>query len=247
MKKWRTAGNRTGGWRVCNDSMIARQGYTYAITDDAARKRSPLSAFERRRRIGGYPAVKRISDIVISACVITGILSWLLPVLAVIIKWDSPGPLFFVQRRAGRRGKVFTCYKLRTMVVNDLADSRPTLVDDERITRVGAILRRLHLDELPQLFNVLSGAMSLVGPRPYMLSEHFFYAEKIPGYIIRHDVKPGITGLAQVMGLHGLSADLEKMTLRCQWDEFYVRHAGVRMDIHILNRTIRFFIKQMHS
>src|ERR1700722_12250881 len=115
-----------------------------------------------------YFLLKRSFDLVVSVLVIAGILSWLLPLLAFLIKLDSKGPVFFIQKRVGRNARLFNCYKLRSMVINDLADERPVSGDDGRITRLGIWLRRTHLDELPQFLNVLQGSMSIVGPRPYM-------------------------------------------------------------------------------
>src|SRR5580658_2026183 len=115
-----------------------------------------------------YLLTKRVFDLLVASLVIAGVLSWLLPLLALLIKLDSKGPAFFVQKRVGRSGRLFRCYKLRSMVINDLADEWPVTGDDGRITRLGNWLRRTHLDELPQFLNVLQGSMSIVGPRPYM-------------------------------------------------------------------------------
>jgi len=186
-----------------------------------------------------YFLLKRSFDVIVSTLVIAGILSWLLPLLALLIKLDSGGPVFFIQRRVGQHAILFGCYKLRTMVVNDLADERPAAGNDGRITRVGGWLRRTHLDELPQFFNVLLGAMSIVGPRPYMPADCRQFAAIVTDSEVRHRVKPGITGMAQAKGLHGTyGSDRRVIFQRYHWDAYYVRHAGFALDMRILRRTV---------
>ncbi|HWK04834.1 MAG TPA: sugar transferase [Puia sp.] len=191
-----------------------------------------------------YLFFKRSFDIILAILLIIGVLSWLLPLMALLIKLDSRGPLFFLQKRIGKGGVAFTCYKLRTMVVNQQADECPASEDDKRITRFGKLLRKTHLDELPQLFNVLLGSMSIVGPRPYMLADSHKFSRMIPGHDYRNFVKPGITGLAQVKGLHGPKTDFKTIFWRYQWDAFYVRNADFLLDLGILRRTILFFFTQ---
>ncbi|HEX9511847.1 MAG TPA: sugar transferase [Puia sp.] len=191
-----------------------------------------------------YLFFKRAFDMTLTILLITGILSWLLPLMALLIKLDSRGPVFFLQKRIGRGGMAFTCYKLRTMVVNQQADECPASEDDRRITRFGKLLRKSHLDELPQLFNVFLGSMSIVGPRPYMLTDVHKFAMLIPGHDYRNFVKPGITGLAQIKGLHGPKTDFKTILWRYQWDAFYVRNAGFLLDLRILRQTILFFFTQ---
>ena len=197
---------------------------------------------------GSYIFFKRGLDLSVSILLAGGILSWLMPLLALLIKVDSRGPVFFLQKRIGRGGRVFTCYKLRTMIINRHADERPALENDKRITRVGAFLRRSHLDELPQILNVLWGSMSLVGPRPYMLADEDRFSSIVPDHQLRNMVKPGITGLAQIKGYHGHPAlDLTTIVRRSQWDGFYVRNASLLMDLQILQKTIRLFLTQKMS
>lgn len=195
-----------------------------------------------------YLLTKRGVDLLCSALVIVGVLSWLLPVLAVFIKLDSRGPVFFLQKRIGRGGRIFTCYKLRTMVVNREADEHPVSENDVRITVVGRFLRVSHLDEMPQFFNVLMGSMSLVGPRPYMLMDNQRFSDIVPGHNFRLLTKPGITGLSQVKGFHETVVDLQTIFSRYQWDAFYVRNASLMLDLRILRRTLRnlhiFFTKK---
>jgi len=196
-----------------------------------------LPAFEILMNIKNYLFIKRCLDIGVSALMIAGVLSWLLPLLALLIKLDSRGPLFFLQKRSGKGGKLFTCYKLRTMVVNRLADEAPASENDPRITRMGKILRKTHLDELPQLFNVLLGSMSLVGPRPYMMSDDRKFSMIVSNHYFRCLVKPGITGLAQVKGLHGVWPDERTVVDRHRWDAFYIRHVCLLMDLRIIRQT----------
>jgi putative colanic acid biosynthesis UDP-glucose lipid carrier transferase len=198
----------------------------------------------RARLKRSYRVTKRAMDLTGSILVIVGILSWLVPVLAVLIKLDSRGPVFFLQKRAGRGGRIFTCYKFRTMVVNQYADLKPCAENDERITRLGRILRFTHLDELPQFVNVLFGPMSLVGPRPYMLSDDRRMAALVPEHHFRNFVKPGITGLSQVKGFHGGDMDPNVLFCRYQWDTFYIRNASSSLDIRIISRTARLFFIQ---
>lgn len=193
----------------------------------------------------GYFLLKISFDLLISVVVIAGILSWLLPLLAVLIKLDSRGPVFFVQKRVGRDSRLFSCIKLRSMLMNDLADERPASGNDGRITRLGNWLRRTHLDELPQFFNVFLGAMSIVGPRPYMLSDCRDFAGIVPDCAFRHRVKPGITGMAQARGLHGsVNRDRDVIAERYRWDAFYVSNADFQLDISILRQTIRLILRR---
>jgi putative colanic acid biosynthesis UDP-glucose lipid carrier transferase len=186
----------------------------------------------------GSRNIKRGVDIIFSLLVIVGILSWLIPLLAIIIKLDSRGPVFFLQKRNKRNGGIFTCIKFRSMIVNPEADVLPAARFDKRITRVGRFMRRNYMDELPQFFNVLWGDMSVVGPRPHMLSDNMKYQEEVEYYGYRHKVKPGITGLAQVMGFVGATDEVRKMKDRVNMDNFYLRHWSLRMDIVIMFRTL---------
>jgi len=192
----------------------------------------PLDHFSSR-------AVKRGLDILLSAAIICLVLSWLIPVIAVLIKLNSSGPVFFLQKRNKRNGKLFTCLKFRSMHRNADADTRPAGKNDNRITGMGRFLRRYHLDELPQFLNVLWGDMSVVGPRPHMVSDNIKFDALLKNYTFRHKVKPGFTGLAQVMGYIGETDDIEKMRARVNMDIFYIRHWSLKLDMAILFRTIR--------
>ena len=183
--------------------------------------------------------IKRSGDIFLSSIVIVGILSWLIPIMALLIKLDSKGPVFFLQKRNKRGGKTFTCIKFRSMIENEDADMLQATMDDERITKLGRFLRYHYLDELPQFFNVLIGDMSFIGPRPHMVSDNYKYEALIEYYDYRHKVKPGITGLSQAMGYVGETRNLQAMRDRVQLDIFYVRHWSLWLDLKILWHTIR--------
>jgi putative colanic acid biosynthesis UDP-glucose lipid carrier transferase len=183
--------------------------------------------------------LKRGVDILLSSLLILFLLSWLIPIIAFLIKSDSPGPVFFLQKRNKKDGGIFTCIKFRSMVVNKEADKLAAFEDDERITPIGKFLRRHHLDELPQLFNVLYGDMSIIGPRPHMLIENINYEKLVQEYACRHQVKPGITGLAQSLGHYGYTMDLQKIKERVDIDLVYIKHWSIKMDIQIMLRTFR--------
>jgi putative colanic acid biosynthesis UDP-glucose lipid carrier transferase len=181
---------------------------------------------------------KRFFDLVASALLLVGLFSWLFPLIAFLIKSDSKGPVFFFQKRNKKNGGLFICIKFRTMVVNDKADVLPAAENDSRITRVGAFLRRHHLDELPQLFNVLLGDMSMIGPRPYMVSDNEKYEKLIKNYLVRHRIKPGITGLAQVIDYVAPVTSIEYMERRVNKDVYYVYNWSPVLDAKIIIRTL---------
>jgi putative colanic acid biosynthesis UDP-glucose lipid carrier transferase len=181
-----------------------------------------------------YLFFKRFFDIVFSLIFIVAVLSWLMPVIGVYILLDSAGPVFFVQKRVGRRGKLFSCIKFRTMIINDEADEMQAEENDYRITRAGKFLRRTNIDELPQFFNVLSGSMSIIGPRPHMISDCTRFSFVIPAYKFRNLLRPGITGLAQVKGYHGPTVNYESIFTRYHWDAEYVRKANFFLDLKII-------------
>lgn len=158
--------------------------------------------------------------------------------IAIAVKLSSPGPVFFAQERTGYRGKIFRCLKFRTMRVNDDADTRQATRNDDRTTRVGAFLRRTSLDELPQFINVFLGDMSVVGPRPHMLKHTDQYAKLIDLYMVRHIVKPGVTGWAQVNGYRGITDELWKMEKRVEYDVWYIENWSFLLDLKIILRTI---------
>ena len=184
-----------------------------------------------------YLLGKRIVDVAVSILVLVFVLSWLFPILFLLIKLDSKGPVFFVQKRVGFLGRSFPCLKFRTMHVNSEADTRQATEGDPRITRMGSFLRHSNLDELPQFLNVLAGQMSIVGPRPHMYNDCINFSRVVDSYKFRNLMKPGITGLAQVKGYRGPALNFEQIFRRYQWDAFYVRNAGFWLDLRIMHLT----------
>jgi len=182
--------------------------------------------------------LKRSFDIVFSFLMIIFVMSWVTPLLWILIKLESKGPLFFSQNREGIRGETFTCYKFRSMRLNALSDKIHATKDDKRVTRIGAFLRRTSLDELPQFFNVLKGDMSVVGPRPHMKSLSLEYQKEIDNYIERFAVKPGITGLAQVSGYRGEVKKKADIKNRIRLDIFYIENWSFFLDLKIIFQTL---------
>lgn len=182
--------------------------------------------------------VKRVFDIVFSLLVIITILSWLIPLVGIVIKLTSKGPVFFVQRRSGLDNKEFDCYKFRTMTLNGLSDIRQAYKDDPRITRFGNFLRRTSIDEMPQFFNTLIGNMSVVGPRPHMLKHTKNYSEIIDGYMVRQLVLPGITGAAQANGFRGETRNIKDMEDRVKYDVWYIENWSLFLDLKLISLTI---------
>lgn len=189
--------------------------------------------------------LKRVVDVAVSFVLVVAIFPWFLPLVALLIKLDSKGPVFFFQKRQKQGGRLFTCIKLRTMIVNEQADTLGAFEGDTRITRAGRLLRKTHLDELPQLLNVLLGDMSLIGPRPHMISDNQMFETVIGHYHLRHYVKPGITGLAQVQGHVGATMEVEVMKVRVAHDLYYINSWSPGMDIRIIGKTISKMLEQM--
>lgn len=187
--------------------------------------------------------IKRIFDIVFSLIVIIGVLSWLTPLLAILIKWETKGPIFFKQKRNGLNYQEFFCYKFRSMQLNEIADLEQVSKNDPRITRIGRIIRKTSMDELPQFFNVLKGEMSVCGPRPHMVSHTEMYAKKINKFMVRHFIKPGITGMAQTHGFRGEVENERDIINRVKYDIFYVENWSILLDLKIVYLTILNAIK----
>ncbi len=181
---------------------------------------------------------KRTFDIIFSLCIILSVFTWLFPLLFLIIKATSKGPIFFKQERTGINNKTFNCYKFRTMTVNKDCDTTQAVKNDSRITPFGSFMRKTSIDELPQFFNVLMGQMSIVGPRPHMLKHTDQYSALIEHYKVRHFVKPGITGWAQVNGFRGITDELWKMEKRVEHDMQYLEKWSLGLDIKIVFMTI---------
>ncbi len=182
--------------------------------------------------------IKRVFDIVFSSCVLLCLGPLLLIPIAIAVKLSSRGPVFFKQKRTGYRGLDFYCWKFRTMRVNNDSDKLQATKDDPRKTRVGDFLRRTSLDELPQFFNVWLGQMSVVGPRPHMLKHTEEYRQLIDKYMVRHNVKPGISGWAQVNGYRGRTEELWQMEKRVEYDVWYIENWSFMLDLKIIVRTL---------
>jgi putative colanic acid biosysnthesis UDP-glucose lipid carrier transferase len=182
--------------------------------------------------------IKRLSDIALAALILA-LVSPLMLVIAAGVKFSSPGPVMFSQRRYGLNGEEIVVYKFRTMrVCEDGEHVEQAMKNDRRTTPFGTFLRRTSLDELPQFFNVLQGRMSVVGPRPHAVAHNEMYRKLIKGYMIRHKVKPGITGLAQVKGMRGETDTVEKMKARIEYDLHYLRNWSLRLDLYIVAKTV---------
>ncbi len=182
-------------------------------------------------------AFKRTFDITFSLVIIFGMLSWLTPLLAILIKLESRGPVFFKQGRPGIDEKEFYCYKFRSMRINKTTEQEASK-NDPRVTRIGRFMRKTSIDEMPQFLNVLMGEMSVVGPRPHLWSQNKAYGNKIKKYMVRHYVKPGITGLAQVRGYRGEIETDEDMINRIKFDVFYIENWSLLLDLKIIVQTI---------
>lgn len=192
-------------------------------------RREPLTFIENK-------FLKRTFDIVVSALTCLVLLPFL-PIIALIIKMQSPGPLFFVQNRTGLNGHTFKCYKFRSMHVNNQADTLQATKDDPRKFPFGEFMRKTNIDEFPQFFNVLKGDMSIVGPRPHMMLHTEMYGKLIDKYMVRHFCRPGITGWAQVTGFRGETKELWQMEERIRRDIWYLENWTFWLDLKIILKT----------
>jgi putative colanic acid biosynthesis UDP-glucose lipid carrier transferase len=191
--------------------------------------------------------VKRIEDLLVASAILL-LISPLMLAIALGVKLSSPGPVLFKQRRYGVDGRKIVVYKFRTMtVVEDGEVIKQATKNDARITRFGAFLRKTSLDELPQFINVLQGRMSVVGPRPHAVAHNELYRKLIRGYMIRHKVRPGITGLAQVNGYRGETETVEKMKLRIEYDLMYLRNWSLVLDLQVILKTIVVVLKKQNA
>jgi putative colanic acid biosysnthesis UDP-glucose lipid carrier transferase len=186
--------------------------------------------------------LKRIMDILVSVIVIVFILLWFIPLIALLIKVSSKGPVFFIQTRTGRHNVSFRCIKLRSMRINEAADVQQAVENDPRVTLPGKFLRKFSLDELPQFINVLLGDMSIIGPRPHMLAHTESYAKQVEGYMDRLSVKPGITGLSQVQGYRGEIKNKRMIANRVRLDVFYIKNWSPFLDAKVALKTIKLMI-----
>ncbi|SFQ08273.1 undecaprenyl-phosphate glucose phosphotransferase [Parafilimonas terrae] len=196
-----------------------------------ALRNEPLDIFFNRVK-------KRAFDIIVSSLVIIFVMSWLTPLLGILIKLSSKGPVFFIQDRSGKDNKTFRCMKFRSMAVNKDSDYKQAKKNDSRITKIGAFMRKTSLDEFPQFFNVFMGDMSLCGPRPHMLKHTEEYSKLIEQYMIRHFLKPGVTGWAQINGYRGETSNPVLMEKRVEHDIWYMENWSLMLDIRIIFLTI---------
>ena len=187
--------------------------------------------------------IKRCFDIIFSLLIIIGVMSWLTPLIAILIRLESKGPIFFKQKRHGLGYEEFNCYKFRSMCVNEHADITEAKRNDPRITKVGAFIRRTSIDEMPQFFNVFVGSMSVVGPRPHMLNFTEKYAVKVNKFKARHFIKPGITGMAQTHGYRGEIENDTDIINRIKYDIFYMESWSLLLDMKIIYLTVKNAIK----
>ncbi|WP_435354454.1 undecaprenyl-phosphate glucose phosphotransferase [Emticicia sp. SJ17W-69] len=192
--------------------------------------------------------IKNISDIIFTSILFVFVFSWLFPIIALAIKLDSKGPVFYIQERWGKNGKAFKCIKFRSMVhnsstVRENGKFNQTTKNDSRVTRVGAFLRKSNFDELPQFINVLWGNMSVIGPRPHAVQHSIESREQIENYLLRHLVKPGITGWAQVNGYRGETSDIFMMKKRVELDIWYIENWTPWLDIKVIIMTVYSMIK----
>jgi putative colanic acid biosynthesis UDP-glucose lipid carrier transferase len=192
-----------------------------------------------------YLLAKRVVDVVLSSLLILLIFPWFFPFLSFLIKLSSKGPVLFKQKRVGFLGKIFWCYKFRTMYVNEESDTRQACKDDPRITPIGRFLRNTCLDELPQFLNVFLGHMSIVGPRPHMLKDSFDFSTMVANYKFRNIAKPGITGISQVRGCRGPASTFQSIFRRYQWDAYYVRNMSFRVDMKIMFETAMLMVRSV--
>ncbi len=186
--------------------------------------------------------LKRSMDIIISALVIVLLLSWVLTLLAIFIKLTSKGPVFFIQQRSGKNNTPFACIKLRSMYVNAGANIQQAVENDPRITPAGRFIRKFSLDELPQFFNVLMGHMSIIGPRPHMVFHTENYSQQIDTYMERLTVKPGITGLSQVLGYRGEIKNQAMIANRVRLDIFYIKNWSLLLDTKVALKTVKLIV-----
>jgi len=193
-------------------------------------RKEPLQSFTNR-------VLKRAFDVVFSLGVTLFLFSWLFPILAIIIKITSKGPVFFKQERTGKDGASFQCYKFRSMTVNKNSDELQATKNDKRITPFGAFMRKTSIDELPQIFNVLKNEMSLVGPRPHMLKHTDEYRLSVDKFMVRHFAKPGVTGWAQINGFRGETKRVKDMENRAQADIWYIENWSFLLDLKIVFST----------
>ncbi|MDR1667737.1 MAG: undecaprenyl-phosphate glucose phosphotransferase [Bacteroidales bacterium] len=218
--------------------------YTYASV--VLQTVGNMPVFSLRRLPLSYlhnAAVKRAFDIVVSLVFLVTLFPVIFLILGIAIKWSSSGPILFVQERTGENGQIFKCYKFRSMKCNTEANTKQATADDPRTTRIGKFIRKTYLDELPQFINALKGDMSIVGPRPHMLHHTDQYSQMVNKYMVRHFVKPGITGWAQITGFRGETKEVAEMEGRIRQDIWYLENWTLLLDLEIIMKTFLLFFK----
>ncbi|MXO05092.1 undecaprenyl-phosphate glucose phosphotransferase [Flavobacterium sp. HBTb2-11-1] len=232
--------------RICEQNMIRIkfipdfQLYTKASKVEVAfYENTPVLMFRPEPlEFASNRLLKKAFDVCFSSLVILLVFPWLFPIIMLIIKLESPGPVFFKQERSGRDNRSFMCIKFRSMYVNGMAHKKQAEKGDSRITKFGAFIRKTSIDELPQFFNVFLGDMSVVGPRPHMVNLAKEYSDLINNYLVRQYAKPGITGWAQVNGFRGETKVLSDMENRVEYDIWYIENWSFLLDIKIIVKTI---------
>ena len=232
--------------RICEQNMIRIkfipdfQLYTKASKVEVAfYENTPVLMFRTEPlEFASNRVIKKVFDVFFSSLVILLVFPWLFPIIMIIIKLESPGPVFFKQERSGRDNRSFMCFKFRSMYVNGLAHNKQAEKGDSRITKFGAFIRKTSIDELPQFFNVFLGDMSVVGPRPHMVNLAKEYSDLINNYLVRQYAKPGITGWAQVNGFRGETKVLSDMENRVEYDIWYIENWSFLLDIKIIVKTV---------
>lgn len=231
------------------DVALERSSQQSVLDSDITRIRSMFHEINQRYMVhqpaANYFMFKRVVDVTFSLFFLVFFMSWIFPIVALLIKLTSRGPVFFVQKRTGYLGAEFNCYKFRTMYVNDDADVKQVSINDIRITMIGRFLRLTHIDEIPQFFNVLKGDMTIVGPRPHMLFHTKYYAQRIPYYNLRHEAKPGMTGMAQIKNYIGEINGDRELRKRIQWDLYYIKNRSISLDIKIILTTMGHVFQKM--
>ncbi len=232
--------------RICEQNMIRIkfipdfQLYTKASKVEVAfYENTPVLMFRPEPlEFASNRLLKKAFDVCFSGLVILLVFPWLFPIIMIVIKLESPGPIFFKQERSGRDNRSFTCLKFRSMYVNGLAHNKQAEKGDSRITKFGAFIRKTSIDELPQFFNVFWGDMSVVGPRPHMVNLAKEYSDLINNYLVRQYAKPGITGWAQVNGFRGETKVLSDMENRVEYDIWYIENWSFLLDMKIIVKTV---------
>lgn len=212
-----------------NNTFTGDANFTFVNYSKSAPQRQSLNLTDPSQLV-----LKRGLDIVFSLLFVIFVCSWLFPLIALLIKFSSKGPVLFKQLRHGRNNVPFYCFKFRTMRVNNESDTKQATRNDPRITKIGGVLRKTSLDELPQFLNVLMGEMSIVGPRPHAIPMNNKFSEGINNFMFRHAVKPGITGLAQSKGFRGETIGFYDIYSRCKLDLFYIKNWSLLLDVRIM-------------